>query len=77
MRLSAKPGASKGKTSFGFGEGLRSSCLVRVIALHEDAAGKVSAGGGAVDPADGVLDVACACLVRSRNSSMPWNWMPS
>ena len=28
-----------------------------VVALHEDAAGEVAAGGGAVDPADGVLDV--------------------
>ena len=28
-----------------------------MVALHEDAAGEVAAGGGAVDPADGVLDV--------------------
>src|SRR5438477_4751140 len=32
-----------------------------MIALHEDAAGEVAAVGGAVDPADGVLDVLALC----------------
>ena len=55
--LRAKPGASKGKTSFGLGRGLEFVPLRRVIALHEDAAAEVAAGGGDVDPAYGVLDV--------------------
>ena len=41
-----------------------------VVAQHEDAAGKVLAGRGAIDPAHRVLDVL-VLLGEARNSSMP------
>ena len=53
----AKPGASKGENELGFGAGGEMVGNLAVVAEHEDAAGEVLAGGGDVDPADGVLDI--------------------
>ena len=47
----------EGEDQLRLGRGLELRRFGGVIALHEDAAGEVAAGGGAVDPADGVLDV--------------------
>ncbi len=55
--VEGEAGGVEGEDEFGFGRGLEIVLFGRVIALHEDAAAEVAAGGGEVDPAYGVLDV--------------------
>ena len=69
-------GRVEGEDQFGLGRWLELAGNFGVVAKHEDAAHEVLAGGDAVQPAHGVFDCWYCCL-SSRNSSMPWNWMPS
>ena len=55
--IEREAGSIEGKDQLRLGRGLQLVPLRRVVALHEDSAGEVLAGRGAVDPAHGVLDV--------------------
>ncbi len=55
--VQSEAGSVEGEDELRLWRRLQFGALGRVIALHEDSAAEVFAGGGAVDPADGVLDL--------------------